>query len=160
MLNSYRMKENSRDRQETSSWEQLVLNRACKIRKFQCNLMVAAQLVLQAVSSMVDSAVKILQDLATTKRTSSMLHTILILKHRVTQVWLHISTTIVQNQSPNKKRRKSPRKARRIRKRRRVNLHQTLIQTQVRIVILMNLKVPKRKRLQKRNQRRRKRRLG
>ena len=102
---------------------------------------------------------KILQDLATIKRTSSMLHTILTLKHRATQVWLHISTTTVPNQSPNKKKRKSPRRARKIRKRRRVNLHQTPIQTQVRRVTLMDQIVLRRKRLQKRNQRRRKRRL-
>ena len=159
MLNSYRMKENSQDRQGISSWEQLALNRACRIRKFRCNLMVAAQLVHQAVSSMVASAVKILQDLATIKRTNSMLHTIHTLKHRATRVWLHTNTTTVPNQSPNKKKRKSPRKARRIRKRRRANPHQTLIQIQVKRVIQMNLRALKRKRLQKRNQRRRKRRL-
>ena len=160
MLNSYKMKENLHDRQEISSWGQLVLNRACKVLKFPCNLLVVAQLVLQAVSNMVALVVKILQDLATIKRTSSMLHTILTLKHRATQVWLHTSTTTVPNQSPNKKKRKNLRRARRIRKRKRVNLHQTLIQTQARRVSLMNLKVLKRKRLQKRNQRKRKRRLG
>ena len=160
MRNSYRMKENSRDRQEINSWEQLVLNRACKIRKCRCNPMVAAPLALQAVSSMVASAVKILRDLVTIKRTSLMLHMTPTLKLRATQVQLHTSTTTVPNQSLNKKKRKSPRKAKRIRKKRRASLHQTLTQIQVKRVIQMNLKVLKRKRLQKRNQRRRKRRLG
>ena len=122
--------------------------------------MVAALLVLQAVSSTVASVVKILQDLVTIKRTSSMLRTILTLKHRATQVWLHTSITTVPNQNPNKRKRKNPRKARRIRKRRRANLHPTLIQTQVKKVNLTNLKVLKRRRLQKRNQRKRKRKLG
>ena len=159
MRNSYRMKENSRDRQEINSWEQLVLNRACKIRKCRCNPMVAAPLALQAVSSMVASAVKILRDLVTIKRTSLMLHMTPTLKLRATQVQLHTSTTTVPNQNPNKRKRKSQRRVRRIRKRRRANPRQTLIQTQVKRVIPMNLKAQK-KRLQKRNQRRKKRRLG
>merc|ERR1712014_232317 len=88
MLTFCKMKENSQDRQEISSWEQLDLNRACQEVKCRVNLIwaVVAQLDLLAANSMEVLEVKILQDLDIIKKINIMHHTTHIQKLKAIQV--------------------------------------------------------------------------
>ena len=151
-----KMSESSPDKREISLWELLVHSRVCQVVKCRANHTLAA-VALQAhpvVSSTEVLEARILQDLAITRKTSSMLPTILIPNLKVIQVWQLINTKIVTHQRANRRRRKSQRKARRIKRKKRVILLQIQIQTLARRANQMNLKVPQGKRFIRRNQKR------